>query len=620
MKGIDLKNPRESFKFLDEKTANEPHVFEVLNEILLYQMSSLPSGDKPLANMDVLKKSSKIKIPFTTTRDRTIEYLMDILTRRYAHFVRPIISFEFRVEENTKKIDIIETTEYTVLLNNKDFEDLLATRDRKTIDNLLDLLKKYRFFNLSKLIKKAQEKAELSRIIKQELGRKIFTFKNYNIDDNKIEWAEDFCFHIDNYESVRDSLNLNTLKEIITLYSDSVRRGLNKFGIINPDFSDYRDSKLAYIFSVLTDDMASTIAEKDLVDIKNLHSLVSCLNKVDKVVDPILIVNEDIIKFIRDHKITTEAEIIGSMPELNNETLRKWASQENLKQNKIVLFNSPEGERFFIDGLSFFDMISEYNQLILYQPEKMNALSHTEKRKVNSKMEVLASASINMFKSGEKIQEYIRINNEKLQTLKKILNEYDKYNKKIVSGKEQVQTQTLAPETRKKRSFFGSLLNFFKSLFRFYARGNIEDSKSEKNREKILKKKELSHETTKIYRKTIDRNAPVIPISDFVELSAENDYLVDRIIKEMRDNNLKIVIPIYNARKNLYPKRSQKLLIPDVEYLLVSPERIKSPDTIREFTDSLVGYKIKDELIPATGIIAIEKYLLTLYRQHKTVR
>ena len=61
MKGIDLKNPRENFRFLDEKTANEPHIFEVLNEIFLYQTNSLPSGEKPLATMELLKKSNKIK-------------------------------------------------------------------------------------------------------------------------------------------------------------------------------------------------------------------------------------------------------------------------------------------------------------------------------------------------------------------------------------------------------------------------------------------------------------------------------------------------------------------------------------------------------------------------------
>ncbi|MBN2402920.1 MAG: hypothetical protein JXN64_11030 [Spirochaetes bacterium] len=622
MKGLDLIDPREKFKFLDEKTSNEPHIYEVLNEILLYQMNSLPSGERPLATMDVLKKSGKIKIPFTTTRDRTIEYLADILLRRYPHFIRPIISFDFHVEPSTKQIDILETTEYTILLDNKDFEVLLSIRDKKSTDNLIELLKKYRFFNLSKLIKKADEKEELSRIIKKQLDINIFTFKNYNIDSNKIEWAEDFCFHVDNYEHVKESLNLNSLKEIISAYSDSVKKGLNKFGILNSEFSDYRDTKLAYIFSILTDDLSTTLSEKDLVDVKNLQSLISCLNRVDKVIDPVLTVNEDIVKLIREHKITTETEIKATLTELDSGILSKWAGRENLKTNKVLAFKSNEGEMYYIDGLTFFEMISELNQLILFQTEKMSELSNNERRKANTRMDILYGASMNVFKSSEKIEDYIKINSEKLQILTKILEDYYKYKNKAKSA----ENLASAPgPVKKKENIFKVIIKaffgFFVSLFKFYAKGDAqEDSDEIGDYGTAAAKRKLSHETSKIYNKTININAPVIPLSDFIELIPENDYLINRIIKDMREHNLKIVVPIYNARKNLYPKRSQKLLMSDMEYLLISPERAKQPETIRAFTDSLVGQKLKDEIMPSSAIIAIEKYLLTLYRQRKAFK
>jgi hypothetical protein len=614
MKDFDAKDPREKFRFLDEKTANEPHVFEVLNEILTYQMNSLPSGEQPFATLDILMKSSKIKIPFTSTRDRTIQYLVDILSKRYAHIIKTLVTFDFKVDESTKQIKVNEFTEYTILLNNKDYESLVDSRDKVSIVNLLELLKKYRFFNLSKLIKKSEEKSELSRVIKKELGRSIFTFKNYNIDDNKIEWAEDFCFHIDNYESVKDSLNLNNLKEIINSYSDSVKRGLNKFGILNFDFNDYRDSKLSYIFSVLMDDLSSTLTEKDMIDVKNMHSLVTCLTKVDTVVDPILIHNDDIIKFIREQKITSITEIIGNMPELDIEMLKKWSTPDNLKTNKIAVFPDNDGEIYYIDGNNFFNMVSEYNQIILFQPEKLGELPPVERRKVNTRMELLYKASLNLLKSGDRMQDFIYINNDKVQTLKKILDEYEKF-----KNKEKIkEDHFIVQKPGKRRSIFGIIIDFFKSLFKIpgkSSRDELEEYKKIRSQ-----KKELSSETIKIFRKTIDRNAPVIALSDFVELTPDNDYLTDRIIKEFRDHNLKIVIPVYNARRNLYPKRSQKLLIPDIEYLLVSTEIVKSPTIIREFTDSLVGYKIKDEIMPASAVIAVEKYLMTLYRQHKALK
>lgn len=616
IKGMDTGNPRETFKFLDEKTANEPHILEVLSEILSYQMQSLPGGEQPLATMDTLKKSSKIKIPFTTTRDRTIIYLVELLLKRYSHFVRPIVSFEFRVEESSKKIDIVEKTEYTVLLNNKDYEQLRSVRDKKSMENLLDLLKKYRFFNLSKLIKRAAEKAELSRLIKKELGKRIFTFKNYNIDDSKVEWAEDFCFHVENYDSVKDSLNLKTLKDIISNYNVQVKRALNKFGILNADFSDYRDSKLSYIFSILTDDLSSSISERDLVHVKNIHSLISCLNKVEKVIDPVLTISDDIVKFIREHKITTEMEIINTLPELDNETLRKWASQDNLRANKIIMYTDTNEETYFIDGLNFFNMISEHNQLLLFQPEKLGELSHAERRKIKSRMELFYEISVNLFNTGDNLQDFIKIDDEKIQTLRKILDDYEKYKKKLTSK----NTQEASPKPVKKTSVFKAISGFFKSLFGSDSKKGGTAGSGARLRSKSDVQKEISSETTKVYKKTADMNAPLIPLSDFVELTPENDYMVDKIIREMRDNNLKIIVPIYNARHNLYPKRSQKLLLPDVEYLLVAPEKMKSPNTIREFTNSLVGFKIKDEPLPANAVITIEKYMLSLYRQQKAAK
>jgi hypothetical protein len=55
----------------------------------------------------------------------------------------------------------------------------------------------------------------------------------------------------------------------------------------------------------------------------------------------------------------------------------------------------------------------------------------------------------------------------------------------------------------------------------------------------------------------------------------------------------------------------------DIEYLFVDSDIIRSPEEIRAFTDSLAGYKLKDEIIPGRGIMTIENYLLTIYRQNK---
>jgi hypothetical protein len=88
----------------------------------------------------------------------------------------------------------------------------------------------------------------------------------------------------------------------------------------------------------------------------------------------------------------------------------------------------------------------------------------------------------------------------------------------------------------------------------------------------------------------------------------------------MRKNNLKIVMPVYNARTSLYPKRSAKVLMPDIEYLLIPVEAIKSPESITDYVDSLVGFKMRDDSIGGGMLIQIEKYLRTIQRQRKHMK
>ncbi len=76
-------------------------------------------------------------------------------------------------------------------------------------------------------------------------------------------------------------------------------------------------------------------------------------------------------------------------------------------------------------------------------------------------------------------------------------------------------------------------------------------------------------------------------------------------------------VTVYRIPEILYPKRSLKLLMPDTEYLLAPVDSVRSPESIRKYTDTLVGFKVKDEVMPARAIMVVEKYLLTHYRQKR---
>src|SRR3990172_3363204 len=109
------------FPFLHSHVAREPHILEVLNEIMTFQNSVLKTGIGHLATLEDLKTSRNIKIPFTIARNKIIANLIDVLTKNYPDIVRMIIMFAFSVDPDTKKLSIIENREYCVLLTNEEF-------------------------------------------------------------------------------------------------------------------------------------------------------------------------------------------------------------------------------------------------------------------------------------------------------------------------------------------------------------------------------------------------------------------------------------------------------------------------------------------------------------------
>jgi hypothetical protein len=77
---------------------------------------------------------------------------------------------------------------------------------------------------------------------------------------------------------------------------------------------------------------------------------------------------------------------------------------------------------------------------------------------------------------------------------------------------------------------------------------------------------------------------------------------------------------VYKARETLYPRRSQKLLFADIEYLLAPMDVIQTTESLRNYVDSLNGFMLRDEQIPYRAVAAIESYLTTLFRQRRTMR
>ncbi len=598
------------YRFLHDHIAREAYIVDVLDVISEYQHNALREGKGELATLETLKKSRGIKMPFTPTRNKNIAYLVDLLSKNYPEEVRALVSFDFIADPETKKLEIAETKEYTVTISNDDFNRLQEERDKKSDENLNYLLSQFRLFNITKLVNKAHNKQHLAKIIKGELGENIFSFKSYRLDRNGLEAAEDYAFHKNNYESVKKSLDNEHLKDIINAYSIQILRRLKNFGILNTTFTDYHDTKLDYLLNILIEDIPSSLSDKELLIVKNYHSLRTCLLKVEKIIDPLLTVSEDLVRYVRENGICRESDVYILFDNINEDTLRKW-EEGCFERYKVIPVRDDAGSLLYLDGRILLQKIAELHRLIIFQDDVFSALSQNEKEAKLASMELYWNASRSVLASDEKALSLLKTD-ENVSRLKTIVKEYSDYQRSLAMK----NTMDVGYQDRKqRRSILIMIGEFFKSLFGRSKEEAFDDDAAVSHAG--VRRKKFSRETKDVYVKIKNRSSKIIPISDFIELTPENEIKLDTIINEIRENHLKIVIPVYNARTVLYPNRSQKYLVPDVEYLLVDTEVTKTPESIRAYTDSLVGEKLKDEVIPGSGILTVEKYLLTLYRQKR---
>jgi hypothetical protein len=604
------QNLRDRFTFLGDLHSREPYIYELLAEISIQQKVFQNNESPLLATIESLQESRNLRIPISPTRNKNIIYLIELLIKHYPDRVRSLTTFQFNADPVKKNLEVIERREFTVLLQPEKHRALQEQRDKESVENFLNLLASFRLFNLTRLLHKAVSRQYLSKLIKTELGRTVFTYKFHSFDKNGIERIEDLCFHKSNYEPVKRMISLDLLKKTVSENSAAIAKYLQRFGLLNADFSDYRDSKIDYIINIIFENMSSDIPQKDLFELRNFKYLRDCIIKVDRIIDPAVTVSGDILKFLKENLYSLTDDMIAMFPVLDKESLAKWAA-ENISSNKIITVTEA-GTEYLIYGADYIKRISDSANLILINQESFDKKPHIEKQKITTEFEFLTNA-------GEIIAHrralYTEVFNEAdFARIEQILKDYSDYKKRIALRDNLSRESSLSTGGQ---SVIARVISFIKGFFGSKPDKNRSDSAAADERSSG---KKISRETMSLFRRIEAKSGKIIPLSDFIELGPDKDYIVDSIIDELRNFNLKIVIPIYNSRKNLFPKRSQNYIMADVEYLMVDPEVGASAESIRAFTDSLTGYKMKDEQIPGTAIVTIEKYLLTLFRQKRVRR
>ncbi len=603
-----LFNKDEKYPFLNDRLSREAHIDEVLAEIEIAQRKWIKYHTGELSTVESLNESRNIKLPITQKRLNNIQYLVDLLMRDHPAEIRPVYSFRFIINPENKNLTIDEKIEISFMMREAEYSQLQALRDKESTQCLIELLESFRLFNLTKLIKKSKNRAHLAQIVQAQLGIFIFTFKNFSLDKNGMEVVEDYCFHKKNYDSVKNKIDLEGIKKVIEQNEPAIDRRLKNFGILNASVSDYRDSKLDYILNILTGDLAPSIQKNDMINIKNFKHLRDCIIKVDKLMDPVVMLDGEITNYIQENFITTENDIISLFADMTDEALGRWES-EKIAAGKVIV-HQYNNVRYLIDPAQFLNKYETYSNSVIYS-EDSDQITESQRDSKIFTLDMLTETGNKILESEQNALKYFTTI-ESAQKLRFLMNEYLGFKRTLIALRNANLTETQEKTVSVLARIANSIIMFFTRKEKNYALNPVKQAPVKAKKAKII-----SSDTVDIFKEISSRKSPLIPISEFIEITPENESRIEKTIIELRNNNLKIIIPIYNAKTMLYPQRSKKYLISDVEYLMIDPEVATSPESIRDYIDSITGYKLKEDTITGTALFSIEKYLMTIYRRNR---
>ncbi len=606
-----LFNKNEKYPFLNERLTKEAHIEEVLTEIESCQRIWLKKRSGELSTVESLNESRNIKLPITQKRLNNIQYLVDLLMKDHPLEIKPVFSFHFVINPENKNLTIDEKMEITFMMRDADYKELQSSRDQQSAESLIELLESFRLFNLTKLIKKSKNRNTLAEIVKTQLGITIFTFKNFSLDKNGLELVEDYCFHRNNYDSVKMKIDIDSIKQIILQNEAAIDRRLKNFGILNSTISDYRDNKLDYILNILTGDLAPSITKKDLIEVKNFKHLRDCIIKVDKLMDPVIMLDAEIMKHLQENFITTRAELISIFEDMTDEALNRWEAEKS-SSGKIVV-HQYNNVKYLIDSSQFLDKYEIYTKSIIYSEDNPEPNENQRDSKIFT-TDMLTEAGNKILENDQNALKLFT-NSESVQKLKQLISEYQDFKRTLIALR---NASKMDSDEKTGPSFLARIANSIIMLFTKKEKNYALNPEKKATARVKRVKAGISNETKDVYKEISMRKSPLLPISDFIEIKPENESRIEKLITELRSTNLKIIIPIYNARQMLYAQRSKKYLLSDVEYLMIEPEIAGSPESIRDYIDSITGFKLKEDTITGSALFSIEKYLMSIYRQNRT--
>jgi len=352
--------------------------------------------------------------------------------------------------------------------------------------------------------------------------------------------------------------------------------------------------------------------------VKNFYSLREVLIKAEKIINPLISLNDEITSNIRKLDVCSQDVLLTLIPNLTKKLLNEWAHRYATEQ-KIIVVPDTDGSTEYVSADTFFKKYSQLIKLIIDEPAKFDGMSKNEKEQKSVQADLFSAALSDLFFSGKIAQIF---GTPQQNELKSLHDAYETYSQL----KPEKITSVFKSDRKKSKNILMRIVEPILNLFR--SRGKTKKAGKEfgdnNSSGMSYRKNKTRTQPTKYTMQLIalinEKSSPLIALSDIIDFVPENDDAIKTLIETLDSLQEKVVIPIYNSDKVLYPKRSLEVLMPNTEYLVVDASHIATSESIQEFIHSIRGMRLKNEPIPMNAIFSIEKYLMGISRKKRTLR
>jgi hypothetical protein len=179
---------------------------------------------------------------------------------------------------------------------------------------------------------------------------------------------------------------------------------------------------------------------------------------VDKLMDPVVMLDGAIMKHIQENFTTTEKDIVSLFPDMTNENLNRWESEKSASGQIII--HPYNNIKYLIDPVQFVNKYEMFTKSIIYNDDTHEMNESQRDNKIFT-ADMLTEAGNRIV---EKEPNAVRLfgSPENVQKLKQLINEYLDFKKTLIALRNANKNNAEAPSGS---SFLARIANSIIMLF-----------------------------------------------------------------------------------------------------------------------------------------------------------